>query len=189
MKIFGALVSGAVLLMAAVVAPAADKGEAEDGCGSLQKLTYFDSKVFDAGMDQVIRRGCGTVDIDMLTEVRLDKLPPRIDGWLERIVASGGGMTVVEEVAAPKEELKVSGARGLAVAGAVTDIGSAAVAAFGYLKKLNQARLEKNLGKAAGEYTVVLYVNRKDGVLKAMRLVKGNPEDQEAVAEVEDIGG
>ncbi len=164
------------LLLAVSVVPAVNaaddnkKDAASSDCYELQKLTYMDSKVFDAGMDQVIRRGCSDIQINVYTPVSLDKLPERLDNWFERIITAGGGMAVVPASAMPVEE--TGGSRGLETA-ALDQAAEAVQHVYSYVKKIKDKRKEAALQKAAGDYTAVVYFDEASGAVKGIRLVRG----------------
>lgn len=163
----------AVALSAIGVAQA----EEQAGCAETQRLTYIDSRVFDAGVEQVLRRGCNNLDIAVITDVPFDKVPDRIDRWLEKVVSAGGGFAVVPQEP-PKEPVRLTATRGLLGLGmgvsteVLKSTADTVTTAYSYVKKFKAERAQKEFNRMAAEYTVIMYVHPETKMIRGIRFTR-----------------
>ena len=108
-----------------------------------EKISFFDSKVFDATLARELEQGKDAVEIDVTGRVPINSIPPRIDRWIAKSAEEG------------KVEIKphVASRSWFSVVPMIFN-------AFGVLKNYQE---EKALGYAKGYDTVIYYKTDEHG--------------------------
>lgn len=108
------------------------------------RLTFMDSKLFDAKLAKELESGVDTVDIDVSGHVSLNNIPPRMDKWMVKS-AETGRVELLPIEQAPKQKFLFS-------------LVSMVFSAFSFLSETKE---EKMYDQVKGYDTKVYY--KKDG--------------------------
>lgn len=97
--LFAALLAGgcANLASTACEAPAAEAPEAAPNQVAYehpQRLTFMDSEVFDASLQHMLVAGVNELEIEFISEVRVDKVPSRVETWITGFATLGDGISL-----------------------------------------------------------------------------------------------